>query len=650
MGHEKRIIDAFRTNAITKVLLIDDAYDLPEINENTAGILVGFLDSEDGCSTCVELGIKEETINSAAEAAMEGNTDSDELRVVYLTLYNEFARTGMPKFDPGDYFQNVKETNLALLRPLYTLLHKCGEQVEVRTAGLEDGMRCYHDFQPQLLFLDYYLDSDILPTGDISGHRMTKARKASLDLLGQVVKNAAEREEFPSVVLMSSRPIKYVDEYRHKAGNQQIMSLRFGFLKKDLIQQCHDGIDIEHAAADVLLDTSQGYRFGNVVQQALNQWKIGAQSALDGFLKEVSDLNTKDFAYLMRFRLQEEGQPLSEYLEWLFGECLKGLIDEKVNWKHPSFSKLDGKEKIEETIEGAFEGPSGRIARFFHRVRVNDRRAGTSRKYQLGDLYAQPQGQHIRAVITPDCDLVVRKGRTKVKSVLTMGGTLNTFAQEGSVADDFFFHGNTSYSVRWNPKDIETFPVKGKESLDQAGKFQFLGTLRPLYAQAMQRSALNDLSRIGLPVAPALGINATVAAWIRRKNASEPFTRIKIKSSALATIIPARAGQKNGHLVLLRRSFFNELIEQLNAVDKVQMEDADAQLLADVLQEGGTNTLYKGFLKTGALTNTKGKFGTGLTLGDKPDTKQDAPWLQITVEVSEDAMKELRTVDPLVVP
>lgn len=525
MGHEKRIIDAFKTNAITKVLLIDDAYDPPEIGENNVGPLIDFLESEAGRATCIKLGIVENALDSATTAAQEGDNNSDDLRAIYSTLYTEFARTSDEKFDPEGHFHKVKEPNLAAMRPLSTLLRRCGEQVDVCTAGLTDGRERFREFRPQVLFLDYYLDSDIPPTGDINKKKKTKARKESLDLLREVIETA-EEEELPAVVLMSSRQIEDVDEYRHEAGPQQIMSLRFGFLRKDMILQQDDKIDIKHAAADVLLDTSQGYLFGNVVQQALNQWKIGAQTALESFLKEVGDLHMKDFAYLMRFRLQEEEQPLSEYLEWLFGECLKGLIDEKVNWQHDSFLKLDGTDNIEETIEGAFEGPSVEIAKFFHRARVNDRLSYTNRKYQLGDLYAQPRGKHIRAVVTPDCDLVVRKGKTKVKSVLTMGGTLNTFDKEGSVADDFFFRRRTPYSVRWNPKDIETFPVEGEEALDQAGKLQFLGTLRPLYAQAMQRRVLNDLSRIGLPVAPALGINATVAAWIRTKNARAVYDRV----------------------------------------------------------------------------------------------------------------------------
>ena len=229
-----------------------------------------------------------------------------------------------------------------------------------------------------------------------------------------------------------------------------------------------------------------------------------------------------------------------------------------------------------------------------------------------------------------------------------MGGTLDGFDKDGSSADDFFFREKTPYSLRWNPKDLETFPINGKESLGETGKLKFVGTLRPLYAQEMQRRALTDLSRVGLPVAPALGINATVTAWIRTKNADDPFRPIQVESTTLATIIPSRAGQKEGHRVLLRRRFFNELIDQLHQIDLDDLKEDDAEFLRDIRKEGGTDKLYDGFLRTGGLTKAKGKLGTGLRLGDRPDSRQDAPWLQIVLRVSDELMEELRTIDPLV--
>ena len=656
MRHEKRIIDAFKSNCINKILLIDDAYDPPAL-EDTIGQLADFFEKEDGRAACVKCDIQEDTLKAAIQAAEESNTDSEELEVVYQALYQKFARTGKEEFDPGSFRLN-KEPSLAGLRPLQALLRKCGNKVKVHTAGLGNGQECYDNFRPEVLFLDYYLDrSDGLVEGNTSKQRENKARRESLNLLKDIVKTADE-EGIAAIVLMSSQEINDVEQYRRQAQTKdgQIIALRFQFLNKKMIRQNGRSIDIDHDAADALLDTSQGYLFGKFLQQALNQWKYGAQRALESFMRQIGNLHMKDFAYLLRFRLREESQPLSEYLEWLFGEYLKGLIEHEVDWKHASFSRLDN-ENPGEKIEGAFEGPTVNIAKIFHSVRVNHHRVAARRGYQLGDLYAQTSGDgiSIRVVITPDCDLAVRKGRMKAKSVLTMAGTLNNFNQSDSVADDFFLHKETPYSVRWHPKDLQTFPIEGQNSLHGAAVFEFLGTLRPLYAQEMQRRVLTDLSRVGLPVAPALGLNAVATAWLRTNHPDNPFKPISIKPPTFATIIPSRAGKKDteGHRVLLSRHFVNDLIDQLK--DEIKfgnvgcMHPVDVERLNEAMKNDGTR-LYDAFLGEGGLTKAKGKFGTGFVLGNNPDKGQPAPWLQIVLQISEEAMEELRMIDPLDMP
>ena len=646
MGHEKRIVDAFNANAISKILLVDDAYDPPDLNTEMIADWAEFLESEDGDSHCVEHGIAKEVIDAATSAALEAIPDSDELEAVQRTFYATFKRTGQG-CDPGSHFELLKGPALAILQPLYSLLKKCGERVEVRTAGRLDCKERYNEFQPDVLFVDYYLGEDVLPSGPVAQHKKTQARRASIEFLKSVVASTTE-EYLPAIVLMSSYNVSNVDQYRHDAGNWQIMSLRFQYLNKNLVRHTGEGIEIAHEAADVLLDTSQGYMFGQYLQRALLQWRLGAELALQSLLKEVGDLHIKDFAYLMRFRLHDEGQPLSEYLEWLLGECLKGSISDMVNWKHGSLLSLDSGNNMGTSIEGAYDGPTLRIAEFFHRVRIDENSSRTRSGYQLGDLFVQPRGKDIRAVITPDCDLVMRKGRAKVSTVLTMGGTLNSFDEEGSSADDFFLRGKRAYSLRWNPKDLATFPITGQESLQEHEGLRFVGTLRPLYAQEMQRRALTDLSRVGLPVAPALGINANAAVWIRTNDASDPFKRLKLDSSPLATIVPARTGQRYGHRVLLRRRFFNDLIDKLTEFDDAEMNADDSAALGRLLKDDGIDKLHNRWLKTGMLAKERGMFGTGLVLGHRPNTKQDAPWLQIVLKVDDAAMEELSMIDPLV--
>jgi hypothetical protein len=57
--------------------------------------------------------------------------------------------------------------------------------------------------------------------------------------------------------------------------------------------------------------------------------------AADGALRElrgeIENLHLKEFAYLVRFRLAQEGQTLLNYLEWFFGECLIDAIAKAVD-------------------------------------------------------------------------------------------------------------------------------------------------------------------------------------------------------------------------------------------------------------------------------------------------------------------------------
>ena len=646
MNYDHRIIKAFKSNNITKVLLIDDAYDPPEINEQIIPQFTDFLESEAGKATFTEQGIKVDDIDAAISAANESRYNSDELNAVYDILYKKFVYTLEDKFDPGGIFKQRKGVALDGLSSLCNLLHECVNEGEVSTAGLKDGLESYKNSRPQILFVDYYLSHDVPATGEVNQQKETDAQKASIDLLKQIIA-ATDEDDIPAIVLMSSYEVEDVNKYRHATKSDKIISLRFQFLKKEHVFQEGSDFQIDQAAADVLLDTSQGYLFGKVLQQALAQWKRGAASALSDFMREVGDLDIKDIAYLLRFELWEEGQPLSEYLQWFFGECLKGFIDEKVEWQHNSFSKLDDEDDLAKSIEGAFDGPTRKIAEFFHRVRVDRHRIITRRRYQIGDLYVEPSENKIRAILTPDCDLVERNGGSNVDYVLTMGGVLNTFDKDGSAADDFFLQDDNAYSVRWNPKDLKMFPIRGEGELHTTNEFEFLGTLRPLYAQEMQRRALTDLSRVGLPVAPALGINVTASVWIRKNDANTPFHEIEMTPPALATLILSRAEYKSGHRVLLRRHFFNELMMRLREINTDEMCEEDAEMLNNILNKEGMEKIYKGFLITGGLTKAKGPFRTSFRLGNKPSTELNAPWLQIILKVSDDAMEELQVIDPL---
>ncbi len=645
MRHEKRIAEAFAENGIVRILIIDDGYDAPALGGSVPGELTDFLDSAEGAAACEEAGLTLAETNAAKMAAFNDDAEANELVKANTFLFARFVATREARFDPGGRFQTLKGATLDVLAPLATLLSKCGNAVDVRYAGLADGEEIYLDQKPQVVFLDFYLSPDV-PVG--SSAEKLAARKQSIELLNRLLN--ATQSDIPAIVLMSSEGVKKkAEQFRQEveARGRNPLALRFRFLQKGWVKSERGEIKIANEAADALLDTSQGFVFGQVLQRALSKWREGADNAMNALLKEIGGLEPKDFAYLFRFRLVSEGQPMSDYLEWMFGESLRALVCAHVPWDDEAFEQLDNAE-LSKGIEGAFEGPSARIARIFHRIRIDEHKTGRRRYQALGDIYISARGKSVRTIITPDCDLVVRKEKTKVGNVLTMGGELRSFDQDSASADQFIFRNKKPYSLKWNPKDLQTFPVSGEGSLANTEEYHFAGTLRPLYAQEMQRHALTDLSRVGLAVAPAMGVDAKVTAWLRVKRGKGlAFDKLRINSADTATILLERADASSGHKVLLRRQYVHVLLDELRLIELAALADDDAERLSEFLKEKNQDQLISSFLAKGSHTKKGGPLGTTLSISGKPDGKQGSPWLQLLLELSDEGIEELLTVDPL---
>jgi hypothetical protein len=645
MGHEKRIAAAFVENQIERVLLIDDVYDMPVLSE-ISGDLLDYMENIAGQDACRDAGVGDEDLTTALEAVHADDVESEVLQQALAALYVKFIETRHERFDPGGRFKTLKGVTLAILDPLIALLEKCGNNVVVELSGLNDGEDRFQEFSPQIVFLDYYLSPDAAGV-NVKAAVKTKARKASIELLSRLLKTKPVDE--PAIILMSSEQVKAkAQRFRQDVESlgENVIALRFRFLQKGWISGDKNALTIEHEAADALLDTSQGYIFGKVLHKALKEWKAGAESALSEILKQIASLEPKDFAYLFRFRLATEGEKMGEYLEWLFGESLRGMVAEKVDWSGESFKKLDDAD-LSKGIEGAFDGPSVPVARFFHRVRIDDRPLAPTARRRLGDMFIKPDEKRVLVVITPDCDLVPRGSGPKVKRLLTMDGELRSFDEASASADQFIFYKNKPFSLKWNPKALQTFPVSGPGSLGSVKGAQFLGTLRPLYAQEAQRMALADLGRIGLSVAPTMGVDATVTAHLRIKNGQgTDFQILELPDVPTASVLPERGDVTKGHRVLLRRSYVHGLIDKLRAIDVSTLTAEDAAKLADFLREKNEEQLFNGFLIKGAGTKDKGPLATTMTIATKPDRGKEAAWLQFVLKLSEEAMEDLLSVDP----
>src|SRR3546814_1060960 len=141
-GHEKRIVEAFDTNGIDRILLGDDVYDPPAWLADELGPLLDFLESVGGQAACGEAGLAPERIAAATAAALANAPDDGDLEAVQAALFTRYLTDRMPEFDPGGQFAAAKGPMLSVLEPLITLLGKC-EKATLTRAGLNDALTTF---------------------------------------------------------------------------------------------------------------------------------------------------------------------------------------------------------------------------------------------------------------------------------------------------------------------------------------------------------------------------------------------------------------------------------------------------------------------------------------------------------------------------
>jgi hypothetical protein len=440
---------------------------------------------------------------------------------------------------------------------------------------------------------------------------------------------------------MSSHAVRgEADRFRREImEKRKVFASRFQYLAKEDLEEEEDGsITVAADAVDALLDIAQRHRFAGAIEDALTHWKSGVDTALANLWDTITQLEMKDYAYLARFRLAEEGQPLSSYLEWFFGELLVDAIARSVKWNEKSFALLDesaSKGKPGAQIEGAFDGPTSAIANLYYRARVDERPARQGKDLRMGDLYATTaNASEILGVITPDCDLVTRRGKRAAMRMTTVTGKVREIDGPDSSMSDFFMLGTKPVNVVWVPEDIRTLEY---DAVEPGGEFKLLGTLRPLYAYELQRRVLNDLGRVGLAVAPAMGMSAKASVLIRRGGENVPLALSNPDKSSCA-VIPGRGGTDKPR-VIFHRSFAVELLDKLLEMRVEELREEDRGIIGTLAAPSNQMKFIEKLCREG-LKDGDDAYGIVSSL-QRPRSKGIIPWCQILVSHEKEAAEEV---------
>ena len=585
---DRRFADAIKASGIKNIALLDDAFDVPKFNESDYSALYDFLETEGAVEILSEVGVTEDATTLAMEHIQSQSWTGDELLVLLQKLHRKYLVTRDPRFDPTTIFKTKQSNNLADVDPLLELLKRC--KVDVTLYGRVSGAIESNDPIPDLVFADYYLADTITSEKAPTAAESEEATGASLARLDEILKPALAKDKHPSIILMSSKDVEAeAAAYRRKAsGNKgQVFASRFGFIRKtdvrveelpaDAREGMKEPVGVLRPAADILLDIVQSHPFGLQLHNALLMWLTQSEKAVNNMRKEIEELELKDFAYLVNYRLAQEGLSLFDYLEWFFGECLLGSIGLLTadKTKRPTRDRLD---KHANLVEGAYDGRTEKIAELYHRARIDTNL--NPAHMRMGDLYltrSEGAPTQIWALLTPDCDLIERDGKRAVDRFLLVEGQLQAYKAPKSSLADFIILDKSHYSIEWKLKNLVT-----QENLDN---LLYCGTLRPLYAQDLQNQVLENLGRVGLAVAPVIRMNGHFQLLIRKSDGKLHAVDLGEEQMRTCEVYPSRGGADVAR-ISLHRSVAENLLAKLEGIDLGEMSEEDTKALKRLLSRG----------------------------------------------------------------
>ena len=150
MPLDEQLSSAFVRENITRILLVDNAYDPPSV-ASMAGAFLAYIDSPKGVDICHEVGLDASVVAAAKDALESEHFEVEALEVTQRTLFDKFAEQCDGRYDPRGIFQTEKGVGLQELQPLVSLLTHFDENMDVRTVGHQNAEPHYRCFRPQLV-------------------------------------------------------------------------------------------------------------------------------------------------------------------------------------------------------------------------------------------------------------------------------------------------------------------------------------------------------------------------------------------------------------------------------------------------------------------------------------------------------------------
>ena len=571
---------------IKRVLIVDDAFDLPTRSDLPHNELAEFWDDLE--SEQLEMLEKimgsipasEEKIDDAGVAALYDQRDSlGPLQVAFDTHLRAPLRNRHGHLDP--LVEELKYLGL-----------------DVVTIGTTDQVDPGH---AQLIFLDYYL-------GDPRVDASVEAARASVSKLLSLYPVGSEK---PLVVLMSSDgDVKTLAEnFRSQTG---IVGGMFYFLpKSDLTDRVKLLLDLDMLA----MALPDGHR----IQKFMDTIENKMDGAVLQFLTDIKRLSIDDYVYIQRLSLQADGHPLGDYLLWLYSAFFGHLLFENAlgterreldrltfeDWvpsqvlpstqltamyhaalfdttvgtlgPHPRWGKRaeEGMPPLEQS--GAALGQGEQLATpqsVLDNVLEDSKSADDQEDYNsnaevpsptnddsveackalpyfnMGDIFLNSNLSEVLMVCNPACDLEFAPDDKRLPnsqdSIMFIPGALEKLGEPSgkpTLRTELFKYGEESYRILWQPKQLRAIPYEKVEKWLSKREFARVARLRMPFSLEIQHDFANQLTRVGVPVPPPFYRPLQVALF--RRGSEGNHDNLSLADSEMeAFIIGTRGGDE----------------------------------------------------------------------------------------------------------
>ena len=404
-----------------------------------------------------------------------------------------------------------------------------------------------------VIFLDFELRAD-----EVRG-------TLSSAFVKRIYEQFKDRAAAPLVILMSSSKLSD-DDLEAFQKQTELLSGMFYFVEKDDLFSV-EKLNYRLAAFAKSLST------GQTMQRFIHQVEAGLAEAKRKVFRDIRSLSIADYAFLQSVRLNDDGQPMGEYLMWMFNahlvrelgtsetvRAVEALVDD-LKFDHLPPTQAKPSASLGALYSSAVMRPMDPLPA---------QPTNSASYLQFGDLF-QNNGKKVWLCITPACDLAFGDARPlpSDRSVLFLPGELlpldkplKSYQQRQPRTELIQLSGKT-YRVVWNTKEVAQTKYGALQTFLNGKKIKRIARLNAPFAIEVQRAFAADLTRIGMPTPPPLYNPVKVRLSCLNEHGAE------VELTTAATCGALISGGERGEKLVLGSEFMDALPSMLAQAESV---------------------------------------------------------------------------------